>query len=91
MAEYLTQILMQKFQTNPDLSKEEEECQLAKSFNVSEEGIRIWFARRCLDRKAEELLPNGEPVFSNIKVLLDVHNTLIKNFTCIVTILPEVV
>ena len=50
-----TQTLMKTFQGKPYLDKKEK-CQLAKSLNVSEKRIQVWYYNRRKERRHQELL-----------------------------------
>ena len=54
-----TQILMKRFEEKPRL-EEVEKCQLAKSLNVSEKSITMWFSNMRRKRKRQGLLAECE-------------------------------
>ena len=59
-----SQILMERFQTNPYVGKEEN-LQLAKSLNISEESIRIWLHNyRRRNNITKSVLFKGQLVYS---------------------------
>ena len=70
LTEYQSQILMERFQANPYLRKEEK-CQLAESLNITKEKIKVWFDYRRSKAKTKSLLSKGEFVLSTVELVLE--------------------